>query len=327
MAAAALAPLLVFAARNQAAQPYGSIQRLNARLNGIIAPGMKVMRVATGFKWIEGPVWVSAPGYLLFSEISIRSIGKMQPGHGVDIFMHPIKSNGMTIDPQGRLTVAGGSRRDVYRLETMNPHGQITILADKYHGVPLNSPNDLVYSSEGSLYFTDPPYGMPAHAGKRLPFSGVYRLPKADQIKPGNPPDNDALQLLIKNLPRPNGIAFSPDEHYLYVDNSTPKRVWMRYPVKPDGTLGKGVVFYDATSTHKPGSQNPDGMKVDRNGDIFSAGADGLWIFAPDGTHLGTIHLKGTVSNCAWGGVDLKTLYITASPSIYSIHVKVPGIR
>ncbi|MGH9585047.1 MAG: SMP-30/gluconolactonase/LRE family protein, partial [Bryobacteraceae bacterium] len=238
-------------------------------------------------------------------------------------------SNGMTLGPQGRLTVAGHAQRDIYRLATMNPHGQITILADRYRGKRLNSPNDLVYDTKGSLYFTDPPYGLQTQGDrdplKQLSFNGVYRLPHADKIKPGSAPDNSALQLLIKDLPRPNGIAFSPGEHYLYVDNSEPKKLWMRYPVHADGSLGKGTVFYDATSDNSPGA--PDGMKVDRKGDIYSAGPGGLWIFAPDGTHLGTIRVDGKVSNCGWGGADWKTLYITASPSIYSIRVSIAGIH
>ncbi len=133
-------------------------------------------------------------------------------------------SNGMTLDPKGRLTVAGHAQRDVYRLESMDPKGQITVLADSYQGKKLNSPNDLVYKSDGSLYFTDPPYGLPTQGDtdpiKELQFSGVYRIPNAVNQKAGAPPARDQLQLVSKDLPRPNGIAFSPDEKYLYVDNS-----------------------------------------------------------------------------------------------------------
>lgn len=341
--AAALLPLLVLAARQQLVQPYGSIERLNPKLDGVIAPGTKVVREATGFKWIEGPVWIPASGYLLFAEITANSIGKLRPGEPATIFMHPSGfrgapssfhgpepgSNGMTLDPQGRLTVAGHAQRDIYRLENLNTHSQMTILANKYEGKRLNSPNDLVYSKTGALYFTDPPYGLQTQSDhdpvKQLSFNGVYMLPHADRIPTGSAPRNDQLKLLLKDLPRPNGIAFSPNERFLYVDNSEPKKIWMRYPVKRDGTLGKGAVFYDATADNASGA--PDGMKVDRNGDIFSAGPGGLWIFAPDGTHLGTVHVQGRVSNCGWGGNDWRTLYITASPGIYSIRVKVPGIH
>ncbi|HEX7360796.1 MAG TPA: SMP-30/gluconolactonase/LRE family protein [Bryobacteraceae bacterium] len=340
---AALAPMLILAGWVFAAQPNNSIQRLSENLDKVIPPGTEITRVASGLKWIEGPVWIPAGKYLLFAEITINSIGKWQPNRDISIFLHPSGfqgtassfhgpepgSNGMTLDPAGRLTVAGHAQRDVYRVESMNPHAQITILADSYHGKRLNSPNDLVYSKNGSLYFTDPPYGLQTQSDndplKQLPFNGVYLFPNASEIKPGSAPDNSELKLLIKDLPRPNGIAFSPGEKYLYVDSSAPKKVWMRYPVKPDGTLGKGTVFYNATADHASGA--PDGMKVDQNGNIFSAGPGGLWIFSPDGTHLGTIHVEGTVSNCAWGGKDWKTLYITAAPHIYSIRVNVPGIH
>ncbi|SRR5579875_848715 len=336
-------PVLYTACGSRSQESFGSIQRLNPRLNGIVPLDAKISRVATGFKWTEGPVWISAPGYLLFANIPANTIYKWDSNsHAVSVFLRPSGykgsapfhgpepgSNGMTLDPEGRLTVAGHAQRDVYRLETMDPQGQITILADSYQGKRLNSPNDLVYDTNGSLYFTDPPYGLQTQSDqdpqKQLPFSGVYRLPNAVRIQPGSPPHNSDLQLLIKDLPRPNGIAFSPDQHYLYVDNSEPKKIWMRYSVNPDGSLSNGVLFYDATDDPSPGA--PDGMKVDQNGDIFSAGPGGVWIFAPDGTHLGTIRLNEKVSNCAWGDPDWKTLYITASTSVYTIRVNVPGIH
>ena len=204
----------------------------------------------------------------------------------------------------------------------------VTVLADSYQGKKLNSPNDLVYKSDGSLYFTDPPYGLPTQKDgdpiKELQVNGVYRIPDAANQEPGAAPARDRLQLLIKDLPRPNGIAFSPDEKYLYVDNTEPKKVWMRYRVKKDGTLTGAKVFYDATLDAGRGS--PDGMKVDRKGNLYSAGPGGIWIFSQEGKALGTILMPEVVSNVAWGGVDRKTLYITASSSIYRIQLKVPGV-
>ncbi len=154
----------------------------------------------------------------------------------------------------------------MWRLEHIDPKAQVTILADSYEGKQLNSPNDLVYKSDGSLYFTDPPYGLRTQKDddpeKQLTVNGVYRLHGATAQKPGAPPANAQLQLLIKDLPRPNGLAFSPDEKYLYVNNSEPKKIWMRYTVQPDGTLTDGKLFFDATSDPRPGS--PDGMKVDQ---------------------------------------------------------------
>ena len=324
-------------------QALGDIQKLNPGINDIVPADAKVDRVATdpSFKWTEGPVWIHA-GYLLFAEIPSNSIRKWTPGGSISVFMQPSGykgstafagpepgSNGMTLDGRGRLTVAGHAQRDVWRLESLDARAQITILADTYEGKKLNSPNDLVYKRDGSLYFTDPPYGLPTqsdHApGKELQVNGVYRIPGASNQAPGAPPSRGKLELLIKDLPRPNGIVFSPDEKYLYVNNSEPKKLWMRYRVSADGSLADGKVFYDATSDNAPGS--PDGMKADQKGNIYSAGPGGVWIFSPDGVHLGTIRLPEKVGNLAWGDQDGRTLYITASSSIYRVKLKIKGIR
>jgi gluconolactonase len=233
----------------------------------------------------------------------------------------------MTLDALGRLTVAGHAQRDVFRFESLNPEGPVTTLADRYQGKRLNSPNDLVYRSDGSLYFTDPPYGLrtqnDSDPEKDLQVNGVYRIPHALTHKAGDPPDREQLQLLISDLPRPNGIAFSPGEKYLYVDNSEPKKIWMRYRVLPDGTLADPKLLYDATSDPRPGG--PDGMKVDVEGNIYSAGPGGVLILSPDGKPLGTILMPERVANVAWGGPDRKTLYITASSSVYRVHLLIAG--
>ena len=295
-------------------------------------------RVATGFTWTEGPIW--AGNSLFFADIPGNSIQKWTEGEGVRTFHQPSGyqgsapyggrepgSNGMTLDTRGRLTVAGHARRDVYRLESLSPEAPITILADSYQGKQLNSPNDLVYKSDGSLYFTDPPYGLrtqnDSDPGKQLQVNGVYRIPRALAQKHGAAPQRADLQLLVSDLPRPNGIAFSPDEKVLYVDNTAPRKIWMRYRVLPDGTLTEGKVLYDATSDKRPGS--PDGMKVDREGNIYSAGPGGIWIFSSNGKPLATILIPEITANLAWGGPDRKTLYITASGSIYRIHLKIAG--
>jgi gluconolactonase len=325
-----------------AADSYSSeIERLDPALAAIVPVNAHLETVASGFTWTEGPVWTHA-GYLLFAEITSNSIRKLGPDGGVTIFMQPSGyagvtpyggrepgSNGMTLDSAGRLSVAGHAGRDVWRLESLDPHATKTVLADAYQGKRLNSPNDLVYRSDGSLYFTDPPYGLrkqnDSDPAKELSFSGVYRIPAATSHKAGTPPANERLQLLIKDLPRPNGIAFSPDQKYLYVDNTEPKKQWLRYSVKADGSLGPGEVLLDATADHRPGS--PDGMKLDRNGNIYSAGPGGIWIISPDGKHLGTILLPHPAGNLAWGEDDDKTLYITDSGSLLRIHVNIPGIR
>lgn len=316
------------------------IERLDPALDQIVPAQPALEKIATGFTWTEGPIWAPA-GYLLFAEIPSNSIRKWAPGAGVSIFMQPSGykgaalyggpepgSNGMTLDSRGRLTVAGHAQRDVWKLEQIDPTAQVTVLADSYQGKKLNSPNDLVFKSDGSLYFTDPPYGLRTQKDsdpeKQLEVNGVYRIPDALDQKPGTPPDHTHLQLLIKDLPRPNGIAFSPDEKYLYVNNSEPKKLWMRYTVKPDGTLSDPKLLFDASSDTRPGA--PDGMKVDQQGNIYSAGPGGVWIFSPDGKHLGTIDMPEKVGNVAWGDSDHKTLYIAASSSIYRIALKVPGV-
>lgn len=317
-----------------------TIERLDPDLDLIVPAVPRLEKLATGFTWTEGPVWMPS-GYLLCADIPSNTIRKWAPGSGVSIFMQPSGykgtvpyggpepgSNGMTLDRLGRLTVAGHAQRNVWRLERADANSQITILADSYQGKPLNSPNDLVYKSDGTLYFTDPPYGLRTQKDndpeKKLEFNGVYRLPGAASQKPGAPPDRERLQLLVKDLPRPNGLAFSPDEKYLYVNNSEPKKFWMRYTVKADGTLADGKLFFDASSDPRPGS--PDGMKVDEKGNLYSAGPGGIWIFSADGKHLGTIDISEKVGNLTWGDTDHKTLYITASSSIYRIQLKIPGI-
>src|SRR5579863_9416605 len=271
--------LVLLAAAALAAPAYSQeVQKLDPALDAIVSPGTKAQKVAGGFnKWLEGPAWTHQ-GSLIFAEIPANNIDLWIPGKGSHVFIHPSGyegtepykgpepgSNGMTLDPHGRVTVAGHARRNVWRLEKLAPKAQITVLADSYEGKKLNSPNDVVYKSDGSLYFTDPPYGLPTQGDndpeKQLKVNGVYRIPNASRQKPGAAPDRAGLQLLVSDLTRPNGIAFSPDEKYLYVNNSEPKKIWMRYRVQPDGTVSEPKLLYDATSDKRPGS--PDGMKVD----------------------------------------------------------------
>jgi gluconolactonase len=313
------------------------VERLDPSLHAIIPADATLERVATGFTWTEGPVWDS--GSLFFADIPSNSIRRWTPGAGVSIFLQPSGykgsdaygrepgTNGMTLDARGRLTVAGHAQRDVFRFESLDPKGPITILADTYQGKRLNSPNDLVYRSDGSLYFTDPPYGLRTQKDndpeKQLQINGVYRIPRALDHKPGAPPARADLQLLVSDLPRPNGIAFSPDEKYLYVNSTEPKKIWMRYRVQPDGTLTEPRLLLDATSDTRVGA--PDGMKVDVEGNIYSAGPAGIWIISPEGKHLGTILVPERTANVAWAGPDRRTLYICASTSVYRVHLKIAG--
>ncbi len=336
-----LAVLLTMTATALSTVTAQEIQRLDPALDQLVPANAKLEKVAGGFdKWSEGPVWTHQ-GNLLFAEIPANNIDIWIPGKGAHVFMHPSGyvgskayggpepgSNGMTLDPDGRVTVAGHARRNVWRLETLDPRGIITVLADSYQGKKLNSPNDLVYRSDGSLYFTDPPYGLPTQQDndpeKELKVNGVYRIPNARQHKAGAPPDRDKLQLVISDLPRPNGIAFSPDEKVLYIADSGDK-VWMRYTVHPDGSVSDGKLLLDAKTDKTPGG--PDGIRVDKKGNIYGAGPGGVWIISPEGKHLGTIKVPEVVANVAWGDKDAKTLYITASTSLYRIKLSVPGVR
>jgi len=314
------------------------VERLDPSIDRIIPAGAILECITTGYTWTEGPVWVKDS--LFFADIPGNSILKWAPGSGAKTFLKPSGykgsapygglepgSNGMTLDALGRLTVAGHAQRDVYRLESLEPGAPITVLADSYQGKKLNSPNDLVYRSDGSLYFTDPPYGFRTQRDddpdKQLQVNGVYRIPHALNQKPGVAPARTELQLLVSDLTRPNGIAFSPDEKYLYVSNSEPKKLWMRYRVQPDGALTEGKVFYDATSDPRPGK--PDGIKVDELGNLYCAGPGGVWIFSPDGKPLATILIKERVANLAWAESDRKMLYITASTSVYRVKLKAAG--
>jgi len=304
----------------------GVIRRADPGLDEIVPTSAKIEKLAGDFVFTEGPVWVHE-GYLLFSDIPKNVIEKWMPSGGVSVFRNHsgydgtdrpagayIGSNGLTLDAQGRLAICETGNRRVTRLES---DGTLTVLAERYQGKRLNSPNDLVYKSDGSLYFTDPPHGLPQEdrdPNKELKFNGVYRL------KSGN------LQLLSTELSRPNGLAFSPDEKYLYVANSDAHRkIWMRFDVLADGNLGGGRVFYDVTGERADGL--PDGMKVDQRGNLYCTGPGGIWIFSPEGRRLGLIEAPETPANVGWGGKDGRTLFITARTSLYRIGLSVPGIR
>jgi gluconolactonase len=238
------------------------------------------------------------------SIMTVADIGKYhQPG-----------SNGLALDPQGRLTIDEHGNRRVTRLEK---NGLLTVLADRYQGKRLNSPNDLVYRSDGTLYFTDPPFGLPMDFDdprKELSFSGVYRW------KDGK------LSLATKDLAAPNGLAFSPDEKHLYVDNwEENRKVILRYDVAQDGSLASPVMFYDMTSIK--GEIALDGLKVDRAGNVYVSGPGGVWIISSEGKHLGTIRGPELAANFAWGDLDGRTLYLCARHGLYRIQLNVSGIR
>lgn len=304
----------------------GQVLRLDPAVDVVVPSPARIERLAQGFQFTEGPVWDRA-GSLLFSDpnknriyrwttLGELSIFRDESGYsGADIAeYHQPGSNGLTFDPEGRLTINEHGNRRVTRLEK---DGRVTVLADRYDGKRLNSPNDLVYRTDGSLYFTDPPFGLPKvydDPGKELPYSGIFLL------KDGK------LTLLARDLKGPNGLAFSPDETFLYVTNwDLERKIVMRYPVKADGTLGAGQVFFDMTGA--PGEEALDGVKVDRAGNLFVSGPGGVWILSAEGKHLGTIVPPELPANMIWGDDDGRTLYMTARTGLYRIRLTHPGVR
>lgn len=310
-----------------AAPVAGEIERLDPRFDRIVLPDAKLEKIADGFAWVEGPVWDPRRASLFFTDIPNNAVYKWDERTGVSLFLKPSGysgefpfpgkepgANGLTLDPAGRLVLAEHGDRRISRLER---YGTRTTLASRYHGRRLNSPNDVVYRSNGDLYFTDPPFGLPRtfdDPAKELPFQGVYRLT----------PDG-RLDLLTTELRAPNGLAFSPDERTLFVTDVDPRRsAWLAFDVNEDGTLGRSRVIYDATAISHRGLGAPDGLKVDQDGNVFGAGPGGIYVFAPDGSHLGTIHTGVATGNCAWGD-DGSVLYITASTAVYRIRLRTKG--
>ena len=302
------------------------IVRLDPALDRIVPAGAVVEKLAGGFQFTEGPVW-HPDGYLLFSDPNANTIYRWSPEGSVSVFRtksgysgfdigryHQPGSNGLTLDGDGRVVINEHGNRRVTRLERT---GKITVIADRYQGKRLNSPNDLVYRSDGTLYFTDPPFGLPKtfeDPAKELPFSGVYMV------------RNGQVTLLARELTGPNGLAFSPDEKYLYVGNwDLARKVLVRYEVAADGTLRNGKVFYDFTREPEPVAL--DGIKVDVEGHVYVSAPGGVWILSPSGTALGRIVLPEHDANFAFGDADGKSLYLTASTGLYRLRVGIPGVR
>ena len=300
----------------------GSIQRVDPRVDALIPADARIEKLAEGFVFIEGPVWDRSESRLLFSDVRGNTIYQWTEADGASPFIDPvfegdqtgrgsISSNGLTLDAEGRVIICEHGNRRISRLEA---DGTRSVVVEQFEGGQLNSPNDAVYSSNGWLYFTDPPYGLEGleeSPMRELDFNGIYRLS----------PDGE-LELLVRDQSRPNGIALSPDEQTLYVANSDDENmVWMAYDLNDTGA-SNGRVFYDVNDQTAPGAA--DGMKVDLAGNIFATGPGGIWIFAPDGSHLGTIMPGEVAANVGWGD-DGRTLYMTGSTSLYRIRLSTEG--
>lgn len=305
-----------------------TISRVDPRFDQLVPKEAQLEKIADGFTWVEGPVWNKLGGFLLFSDIPANAVYKWKAGEGTSVYLRssgyssatPFEgkepgSNGLTFDSAGRLVLCRHGDRQIGRLEA---DGHIATLADRYNGHRINSPNDLVFKSNGDLYFTDPPFGLPKafdDPGKAA-VQGVYRLAK-----------DGTVTLLINDIKAPNGIAFSPDEKTLYVSDVDPKRAaWLAYDVKEDGTLTNGRLLFDATRWRKDPYFGPDGFKIDQQGNIFGARPGGITVMASDGTLLGTIETGQPTSNLAWGE-DGRTLFVTGGGAVYRLRLTTTGAR
>ena len=306
------------------------IDRLDPGLDAVLAPDARIETLAQGFAWSEGPAWRKSGGYLLFSDVPKNTIYQWRADSGLRVFLRPagyaagatppgreLGSNGLTFDANNSLVMADHGNRQIARLID-SLFSKVTVAA-RFEGKRFNSPNDLVFRSNGDLYFTDPPYGLRglnADSSKEIPFSGVYRVTPSGTVT-----------LLTRELTFPNGIAFSPDEKTLYVANSDPTRaIWMAYDVSADGTISRGRVLFDATPLVRAGKVGlPDGMRVDRAGNLFAAGPGGVLVITPQGKHLGTIVTGQPTANCTFGD-DGSTLYMTANDRLMRVRTRTRGV-
>ena len=317
------------------ARTIGRIEKLDDALDALVDAKSPIEVLGEGFEWSEGPVWIRDGGFLLFSDVPKNTVYQYRDGQGVRAYLMPsghtsatprtgeLGSNGLTLDRGGRLLLCQHGDRRVARLDSPlpvdgQPAAKFTTVADRYEGKRFNSPNDLVVHSSGAVYFTDPPYGIEKGgdlATKELNFHGVFRAAS-----------DGGVTLLTKELTRPNGLAFSPDEQTLYVGNSDPERpIWMALPVRADGSVGEGKVFFDGGELHRSGLDGmPDGLRVDAEGNLWATGPGGVLVITPQGKHLGTIVTGTAIANCAFGD-DGRTLYLTSHQYLCRVKLKAKG--
>lgn len=305
----------------------GALVREDAAFDALFPPGAKLEVIASGFDWTEGPVWDRWNEWLLFSDVPRNTVYRWREGVGVDVYLQPsgytgrvrysngLGSNGLALDARGRLVSCDQGDR---RIAVLEHEGGKRTLTDNYQGKRYASPNDLCIKSNGDIYFTDPPYGLPNQgedSRRELPFNGVFLLRASGEVV-----------LLTQELTRPNGIALSPDEQTLYVANSDPKKAfWMAYPLAANGTIGAGRVVADVTSMVGQHKGLPDGMKVDKNGNLWATGPGGVHVISPAGKRLGRVETYQASGNCTWGGADGSVLYICADMYMCRIQTKASG--
>lgn len=313
------------------------IIRLQPEFDALVPRDAQIEKLSSGFIFTEGPLWRPS-GVLWFSDVPGNVVRQWSPDGTVKELLRPggydgnslpaggfIGPNGMTAGPDGSVMLCQHGNRRIVRIA---PDMSVTPLVDHFNGKKLNAPNDLVYRADGTLFFTDPPYGLPKGDDdplKELPFNGVFRLGAPKQRSGEGGLKGGTLDVIITDMTRPNGLAISPDEKTLYVANSDDnKRLWMRYDLAADGSVSNGRVFVDVGNSTDAGL--PDGMKLDAEGRVWATGPGGVWVFRPDGTHLGTIKLPEQPANCGWGD-DGRSLYMTAETGLYRLKTSVMGQR
>lgn len=320
-----IAVVLLAACGGPETRTIGSIERIDPALDAIIDAEAVVEILGEGYNWSEGPVWVESEKMLLFSDVPANTVFQWKEGRGVSVYLQPSGytrsepsqsrepgSNGLLLDAEGKLILCQHGDRRMARMDAplADPMPVFVTVADRYEGKRFNSPNDAVLSSVGDLYFTDPPYGLPQQerdSTRELDVQGVYKVSPSGQVT-----------LLVDSISRPNGVALMPDEHTLIIANSDPsKPVWYAYDIDGD-SLTNGRIFFDAAND-KAEKGLPDGLKIDREGNVFASGPGGIWIFDKGGKVLGRIKLPEATSNCALADDD-RTLYITCDQ--YLLRVK-----
>jgi gluconolactonase len=305
----------------------GSVERLDPSLDAIVGPDPKIEILAEGYEWSEGPVWIDSKKMLLFSDVPKNTIYKWTEKDGADVYLTPSGytgsepsksrepgSNGLTLDQNGKLVLCQHGDRRVSRLnaDLDDPKPNFVTIADRHQGKRFNSPNDAVVRKNGDIFFTDPPYGLPEQENdstKETPFQGVYKVSTAGEVT-----------LLVDSITRPNGIAFTPDQKTFIVANSDPgKARWYAFDLTEGDSVVNARIFFDATEAARSDKGLPDGLRIDKQGNVFASGPGGIWIFSPSGKVLGKIRIPEATANCELADDD-KTLYLTSD--MYLIRVR-----
>lgn len=306
-------------------QTFGSIDRIDPALDNIIDPGAAIEVLSNGYEWSEGPLWVESGKMLLFSDVPTNKVYKWTEADSIELYLEPSGytgemastsneqgSNGLALNTAGQLVLCQhGDRRVAIMDAPLNaPQLKFVAVADNFEGKKFNSPNDVAVRTNGDYFFTDPPYGMPKDENQQIPFQGVYKS------------SGGAVTLLVDSITRPNGIAFMPDEKTVLVANSDPeKAIWYSFDLTADDTFTNGKIFHDATQAAKSENGLPDGLKIDRQGNVFATGPGGVWVFDRDGKVLGKIKIPAATANCAFSA-DEKTLYMTADSYLLRLRMR-----